>query len=425
MQRLPSSSSSSSNEEFVTGDGGRWRRFKTGIFIAVAVVILSTFIAALAVPLKKAASSVEDGVEAPKSTPLPWRERQHESRVPRILLWTSPVAQPATKVHASHPVPHFAGSWMFRCPLPLKETVTCELTMEHDRTNESDALVFLGENITASLLPQFRTARQLWVFAAAADLPPPGVHKRLSQISGIFNWTMGRRVGADITVAYRTYECIGSDEDIRTHKDTELHKHKRHAAWIVGNCEHKSFTNARRHFMGNSVTGRQRRGAIHVHLLQACGINECGSRRNCVRRIAQKYHFIIVSRVPECFQSASEIVYEAFAYNVVPVLLETETSVDFPPKSVISFSTMPNPGELAAYLRLLILFPPLYRQYFEWKRECTVKPPMTGGLCSLCGALHEKPLRRSRVNSVLEWWEQPRHCMHNLSAILKNSSFMN
>ncbi|KAH6932414.1 hypothetical protein HPB50_005357 [Hyalomma asiaticum] len=414
MQRLRSNSSESSSEELQIQDGPCWSRFRKRIFITATAVILGILITALAVPLSKATSS--------KSTWLSWRERVHDTGVPRILLWTPAAAQRGT----FGPVKYFTGSWPFNCTSFFNnETITCELTTDHGRTNDSDALVFFGDSITAPLLPLFRRAEQMWVFWATADLPPREAHENLSQILGLFNWTMGRRKDADVTIAYKTWECYGADEDDNSTRHATEIEHKGYAAWIVGECEQWSFIDASKEFMDNGVRRGQWDASIPVHLVLDCGSKHCGSRWNCVRDIAQKYHFIIVSDMPECYQSVSEIVYDAFKYDVVPVILTTEASLDFPPMSVISFSTKRNPGELASYLRLLLKFPQLYRQYFEWKYQCNVEPPRVDGLCPLCGALYDKQPRKSRTTSVLDWWQKPKDCKNRLLPILKNASFIN
>ncbi|KAL1476761.1 hypothetical protein MTO96_036259 [Rhipicephalus appendiculatus] len=208
--------------------------------------------------------------------------------------------------------------------------------MQHNRTRDSDALVFYGENITATLLPKCRSAGQMWVFWATADLPPTESRQNLSRISGLFNWTMGRRNDADVMVAYKTWHCESADRKDRNQEKMEAHmqkrKYRKDAAWIVGECEREMFINASRDTMGNLARDHERERAIRVHLITACGSRHCGSRRDCVRYIAQKYHFIIVSDAPECFQNASELIYDAFEHNVVPVVLEAEASLQFPPK---------------------------------------------------------------------------------------------
>ncbi|KAL1476757.1 hypothetical protein MTO96_036255, partial [Rhipicephalus appendiculatus] len=330
------------------------------------------------------------------------------SRVPLILLW-SPLAAPSAAVEVDASQPYFGIPRAFNCASNSREEVSCKVTMQHSLTNDSDALVFYGETITASLLPKCRSAGQMWVFWATADLPPTESHENLSRISGLFNWTMGRRNDADVMVAYKTWHCGSADRKDRNQEKMEAHmqkrKYRKDAAWIVGECEREMFINASRDTMGNLARDHERERAIRIHLLTACGSHHCGSRRDCVRM-------------------PPELIYDAFEHNVVPVVLEAEASLQFPPKSVISSSTMRDPGELAAYLRTLIDNPKLYDRYFAWKDECAVAPPTVDGLCALCGALHEKPLRGRRHSNVLDWWKQPKNCTDTLSSILSESFFV-
>ncbi|KAL3198942.1 hypothetical protein MRX96_001518 [Rhipicephalus microplus] len=337
----------------------------------------------------------------------------------------------AAESDAPQPDIYFGSSLarVFNCAWNPGEEVSCEVTMHHSRVNDSDALVFYGESITASLLPKHRRTGQMWVFWATTDQPSSELHENISPISGLFNWTMGRRNDADVIVAYKTWYCGNAVRKDRNQEKMEAHmqkrKHRKDAAWIVGECERETFVNVSRNSMSNLATDHERERAIRVHLLTACGSKQCGSRRDCVRYIAQRYHFIVVSNMPECFQNASELIYDAFEHNVVPVVLEAEASLEFPPKSVISSSTMRGPGELAAYLRALIDNPKLYDYHFAWKDNCTVTPPVADGLCALCGALHEKPLRERHHSNVLDWWKRPKNCTDTLFSILSESFFVN
>ncbi|KAL1484346.1 hypothetical protein MTO96_011366 [Rhipicephalus appendiculatus] len=418
MMRLRRSSSPGCSADRVVQSDSRWYRSRKGILIASAVITLIIAITAVIIALRKAPSG-ETSTAIPTSAWLPWSQRFNDSRVPRILLWDPAGAPPALERAASQPVTHLRSSRALHCILGSGKELACEVTMQHRRVQESDALVFYGENITASLLPDFRNPGQMWVFWATTQFPPPLSHDDLLQIEGLFNWTMGRRDDADVTVSYQTWRCGRSGRfDLNRGKqnaNTQKWKYRKDAAWIVGHCERKTFIKVSHSFMAHSVESHETKGAIRVHSFPACGISHCGSRRECVRYIAQNYHFIIVSDIPECFQSASDLIYEAFEYNVVPVVLEAKPSLALPRKSVISSSTMRHPGELAAYLRTLIDNPKLYNQYFAWKDKCAVAPGTVDGLCFLCGALHEKPLRGRRHDSVLDWWKQPRNCSHSLS----------
>ncbi|KAH6932390.1 hypothetical protein HPB50_005161 [Hyalomma asiaticum] len=118
MELLESSPSESICEEFVTAHGSRWSRFRTGIFIATAVVILSIFIAALVVPLREAALAVEGGVELSNSTWLPWRERPNDTGStadPAVDLACGAARHGSVSVFASHVLPRLTAVHMHCC----------------------------------------------------------------------------------------------------------------------------------------------------------------------------------------------------------------------------------------------------------------------------------------------------------------------
>ncbi|KAH8041832.1 hypothetical protein HPB51_018626 [Rhipicephalus microplus] len=238
MTRLRHSLSPSSSIVFLNKSGHRRPRLRKQTCITIAVITLSILLTtALIVQQRKAPLVVEDCVEAHMLRWLPWNQRANDSKFPRILLW-SPAVASSVEPDASQPVIYFGNSRAFKCASNLGEAVACEVTMQHRRTTDSDALVFYGESITALLLPKCRSAEQMCVFWVTADLPPPKSHDNLSPISGLFNWTMGRRNDADVMVAYKTWHYEYGIRKYRNHGKMEAHMHKRKyredAAWIVG-----------------------------------------------------------------------------------------------------------------------------------------------------------------------------------------------
>lgn len=426
MMRLRRSSSPSGSTASEVHSGRHSWRSSKSIFIASAVLTLM-IVVAIVIAVVTQAWSAKTSASIPTSAWLPWTERVNDSRLPRILLWESAAAPEILGANTSQAVIHLKSSGTLHCILGSTEDNVCAVTTQHRRAQESDALLFHGENITASLLPTFRSPGQLWVFWATTHFPPALSYDNLSKISGLFNWTMGRRDDADVTIPYKTWRCGGRGQVNRSREKQEVNtqkwQYRKDAAWITGYCERKTLFKVSDSLKAHSIGNRESNGAIRVHSFPACGISHCGSRRECVRYIAQHYHFIIVSGIPECFQSAADLVYDAFEHNVVPVVLQAKSWNKFPRKSIISSSTMRNPGELAAYLRTLIDNPKLYNQYFAWKNTCKVAEPRSDSLCHLCRALHGKPFR-GRHSNVLDWWRQPRNCTHALSPILKTSLFV-
>ncbi|XP_065284628.1 alpha-(1,3)-fucosyltransferase C-like [Dermacentor albipictus] len=246
----------------------------------------------------------------------------------------------------------------------------------------------------------------------------------------MFTWTMAYRDDADIVVPYKIWRC-GSATDKPLAKTIEplTSGERKDAAWVLGSCEQYRFENqilalgtvddpvGFRSVDADTSTG----DTVSIRLFPDCGANECSSRGECIQHIAHNYHFIIVSLKPECFQSAYELIYDAFEYSVVPVVLAPANfKLNVPDHSVVSSADFPEPGELAAHLRDLRSDRAMYESYFAWKQNCTLTPP-ENEMCPLCRVLWETPADHLNVHpGVIEWWERrlvcQRESLHGLDS---------
>ncbi|XP_037504706.1 glycoprotein 3-alpha-L-fucosyltransferase A [Rhipicephalus sanguineus] len=250
----------------------------------------------------------------------------------------------------------------------------------------------------------------------------------------MFTWTMAYRDDADVVVPYKTWRCDSASDTpltatIKPSFNTLTFKNRKDAAWIVGSCEQYRFEKQILSIDGvddpygcqSDSISPSTEGTVSIRLYPDCGVNECSSRGECVRHIAENYNFIFVSLKPECFQSAYELIYDAFQHNIVPVVLAPPNSkLTVPEHSVVSSADFREPGELAAKLVELLNDRSMYESYFAWKQNCSLMYP-ENELCPLCRALWQSPTGRLSVHpNVYEWWERrlicQRESLHGLDA---------
>lgn len=411
LQERAASELSDSSDEFHTyGSLPRtWFERRKSRFCLLAIICLIV-VAAIVATVITIIESLKPTPATPIPQPpwLPWRNRTDDNGLPRLLLWNP-------RVRREHPLSKRVGAdaatWnaTIQCQVDGRDAEVCEITNKRRRLERSDAVVFYAELFDQYDLPGKRAAPQMWVFWARAHLPPMGKGGRFTNsslslplVTHLFNWTMGRREDADVAVPYEKWRCDASAEEHQQSRLTE--QPRRDAAWLVDDCEENRFESEVLH---RTVDGE---GTVHIRLFPACGASECGSPSECIGYIAQQYHFLVVSLEPVCFQSAYELIYDAFEYDVVPVVLTPPgATLDLPEHSVVSSAELHGKGELAKYLRSLLDDPAKYNSYFAWKRNCSVVP--AGDLlCPLCHALWETPVRRRPHPNVLEWWTRRTNC---------------
>lgn len=360
--------------------------------------------------------------------PLPWRKRKYGDRLPRMLLWNR------TGV----------GRWWTAgdavCPIGSNRWVVCEVTEDQYELSSSDAVVFVADNLKYLNIPTLRTSFQPWVFWAKHPRPPQGARATRSDLllrrfaSDMFTWTMAYTDDADIVVPYKTWRCGSATdkplaETIERPRDNLTSEKRKDAAWVVGSCEQYRFENQILSLgtvddpagcrSVNAETSTE--GTVSIRLFPDCGANKCSSRSECIQHIAENYHFIVVSLKPECFQSAYELIYDAFEYSIIPVVLAPPNSnLNVPDHSVVSSADFREPGELAARLRDLLNDRAMYESYFDWKQNCSLTQP-ENELCPLCRLLWETPADHFNVHpGVNEWWERrlicQRESLHGLDS---------
>lgn len=406
-----------------------WKRYKKRIIWFGLGVLLVVFLLGMSFLIRsfrgqgfhvrgRPSRTPQAPVSVPSSPPqLPWRSRVDPNRVPRILLWNPPkdlVMAAANNSSLTVSVCSKKGSEQYR---------QCAVTRSRDNATDSDAVVFHSDALKAEDLPFSRSANQVWVFWAPNRLPLGGSSYAnkisaavLLSVEKAFNWSMGHRDDADVHIPYKHWRCSGPANNYRTKKarqnKIEAMSKRKDAAWIVGACEHERIRKEMPKPLPAKVAAR-----IPVSLLMDCGSAFCHSGPQCVQHVAENYHFIFVSTSPDCFESAEELIYDAFQYDVVPVVfVSPNTTLLLPENSFVNAAYFREPGQLASLLRSLLDNRGAYESYFAWKRNCSVTS-LDSDLCALCSALYEEPVRKGARLDILEWLQGRTLCARHHFAL--------
>ncbi|XP_050024273.2 alpha-(1,3)-fucosyltransferase fut-3-like [Dermacentor andersoni] len=345
------------------------------------------------------------------------RGRRNGQGMPLVVLWSVPrgegVVETANELAVVGYEPVISACYNGGSQRPRN----CVFTENHQRTQESNAVVFHSAFFSVYDVPEKRAADQLWVLWAPSRLLPARSNslrgltvETLPSVAKMFNWTFSHWDEADVHVPHKQWRCGGLVNDSRNLTEWEQNSfqeatNRKDAAWIVDECQMQRI----RKQVGQPPAAAVA-SPIRLSLITACGSAYCKSRTECVRYVAENFHFIFVSKSPGCFASADEVIYDAFQYDLVPVVFGLpKDAVGLPKRSVVNAASLNKPGELAKHLRSLLDEPSKYESYFAWKRECVVTSPLSD-LCALCDALYEEPVRAAAYSQALEWWTNITAC---------------
>ncbi|KAL1475306.1 hypothetical protein MTO96_037380 [Rhipicephalus appendiculatus] len=308
-------------------------------------------------------------VLAPQESSVPWaywRVRKNDIGMPRILLWNR-VMRPLSY---DLDLPDIEVRWSsrnIRCLYGGARAgeAVCEITDNRTQFAWSDAVVFEADRVNMLDLPRRSPKFPMWVLWGVAHLSPEsqmpfnfgGTDKYGVFPDGIrtrFNWTMGRRDDADIVVPHKSWRCdIPGDPTV-----AETAEHNRNAlghptrtkevAWIASGCEADAYRQmrARDRYLSYDKSDKWGHALVDIDVFDKCGKGTCATTHDCVRKIAAHYHFIVVRIEPDCFHSLYDLIYDAFEYDLVPVVLvPPNTTLNVPYHSVVSSADIQRPGQ--------------------------------------------------------------------------------
>lgn len=282
--------------------------------------------------------------------------------------------------------------WPFRIPYSLEGDVClkdynitgCHLVDNRTHYSTADIVAFhqhelkVGYQTLPLHLP--RPVRQRWLWLS---LEAPQNNGNLSQYNGIFNLTMSYHPGADITVPYGRIK----EKDRDTVTDDFVIPKKTHlVCWVVSNYKN-----------------HQERAKVYQQLRKIIPVQVYG---NAIRKpvnqgallptISRCYFYLAFENSVSPHYITEKLWRNAFMAGTVPVVLGPPRShyeAVAPPHSFIHVDDFDSIATLARFLRELVKDAKLYKSYFSWHVNYTVKlyTDWRERLCNVCQVYNKLP----------------------------------
>lgn len=269
----------------------------------------------------------------------------------------------------------------------------CFLTDRPSAFSVADVVVFHHQELSGgrSVLPLHlpRPAAQRWVWLS---LEPPAHNANLSQLNGLFNWTMSYRRDADVFVPYGKTVRGGSEPRLRAAWNRSCL-----VSWVV-----------------SSYQPDQTRAGVYQRLKRLLPIRVFGrwnkkplSNRELLPTIAQCLFYLSFENSEAKDYISEKLWRNAFQAGAVPVVLGPSRATYealAPPRSFIHISDFQTTEDLATYLKELAADRKSYEEYFLWRRTHSIKTfsDWRERLCQICAQHPHLPPRK--VYWDLERW---------------------
>ncbi|XP_075549686.1 alpha-(1,3)-fucosyltransferase C-like [Dermacentor variabilis] len=318
---------------------------------------------------------------------------------PRILLWT----EPGTKrlVEGTH-LPAAGDSALRYCSFPVRDSLPrdpfenlllgCYVTTDRSLLERSDAVVFDASAIHATLPPEFRDPRQVWVFWTHRGSVPT---KDLGTMTAdSFNWTMARRMDADVVIPFGNWTISDKPASSDYVKKEQIKKGT--ALFFTSDCDEDDTNHVLKDVMG----------ALEGSTVYSCGVTHCGWFQMCLAEYAKDFYFLLVPESSGCYEHPLEAIYGALRFGLVPVYFGNKELKGLPEHSFVSALALMPSQNIASYLKALIDDLDLYSDFFKWKETYALSH--RDDLCYLCDSLRAPFEKRSA--DVLSWWKKTNLC---------------
>lgn len=279
--------------------------------------------------------------------------------------------------------------------LELYNISRCLLTDNTSAYRKADVVVFHHQELrkSLSLLPDKRPSSQHWVWMS---MEPPAHHGNLTQLNGIFNWTMSYRLDADIHIPYGKTVAGGDARGAQPPPNSSCL-----VSWVVSNYQaaqaRSIFYQRLKNYIPIKVYGRWNRKPLSKRML----LPTIG---NCL--------FYLSFENSQAKDYISEKLWRnAYEGGVVPVVLgpdkETYESLA-PPGSFIHVADFKSPADLAAHIKKVAADRREYEKYFQWRQTHRIKTytDWRERLCQIC--IKYPSLAAHKVYHDLQGWTQDR-----------------
>ncbi|CAN9512748.1 unnamed protein product [Ophioblennius macclurei] len=269
----------------------------------------------------------------------------------------------------------------------------CFLTHNRSAFPTADVVVFHhhelshGRSVPPVHLP--RPTSQHWVWLS---LEPPTHNTNLSQLSGLFNWTMSYRRDADIVIPYGKTVPGASETNFQVTTNRSCL-----VSWVISRYEthqiRASVYQSLKRFIPIQVYGKWNKRPL--------------SRKKLLPTIAKCLFYLSFENSEAKDYISEKLWRNAFQAGAVPVVLgPSRASYEAlaPPHSFIHVSDFKSMEDLAAYLKELAADKMAYEEYFLWRRTHAIKTytDWSERLCQICVQYPHLPA--TKVYQDLEHW---------------------
>lgn len=289
----------------------------------------------------------------------------------------------------------------------------CLTTMDRNFLNDSDAILFHGQDINVDDLPppQWRRPHQHFIFVLQESPIYTKFYKfQLPLFNNYFNRTITYRRDSDIPITYGRLQCVIPSpscadfprNDVIT--DTlnisapikiDLTLKNRTVAWFVSNCQ----TNSQRELLVRKLSRY-----IPVDIYGGCGKIQCLTKADCDSMLSRYYRFYLSFENSLCTDYVTEKLYRPLMHYTVPVVYGgSNYSFHLPVGSYVDARDFNSVRSLANYLIKLMMDDELYSSYFRWRSQYTVNQ-WPGDWCRLCKMLRDTSTKSKIYSNISTWW---------------------
>ena len=348
-------------------------------------------------------------------------DRVTERSIKKIFVWNSPHRIEVASFGKGQRAFVEAGCEVSDCALYANSSRLWSSVVRSDyRLLENfDAILVNVHELPYSFLPPIsigrykRSEEQRFIFFTQES--PVSMSLNLTQLDGLFNWTMSYKMDSDVLLLYGHIEKVDRPSDpVRSMKDVIKRKRKQ-VAWMVSHCE----TSIRRE---DYVAELQK--YIDVDVYGKCGKLRCPrnethwiSHPKCYKRLATEYKFYLAFENSICNDYVTEKLFSILQHDIVPVVLGgADYTRIAPPHSFIDARQFEGPEQLADYLKRLDTDDDLYAEYFEWKKDYEVEAGFEQmarhAFCDLCSKLHRDESVKY-YTSLAPFWSVETQCSNS------------
>ena len=284
----------------------------------------------------------------------------------------------------------------------------CIITNDKKLSKQASAIVFHMRGVNKkTVFPSPRFSNQSYVFLMKES---PVMHSNdLASLEGVFNLTMTYRHDSDIPIPYGSFTAGASNRASDEVQSLVAGKTKL-VAWFVSNCRTSS---KREEYV------KKLQKYIPVDIYGRCGKFQCKRNSSCYDMLEQDYKFYLSFENSVCKGYVTEKMFSVLQKYVVPVVYGGANYTSHaPPHSVINVHDFDSPKHLAEYLLDLAQDEAKYREYFEWKKQYTLRNEgynQGQGFCKLCEMISSAQQPRKVYDDLADWWDTKASCNRHLA----------